>query len=52
MKKILIIFLFFSFKIHAEEFKLNKILDGLNRPWSLSFIDTNKIYCYMKNLEI
>ena len=52
MRKILIIFLFFSLEIHAEEFKLDKILDGLNRPWSLSFIDTNKIIVTEKSGNI
>ena len=46
MKKILIIFsIFFCFfnNAYAQEFKLEKIIDGLNNPWSLSFIDKENI---------
>ena len=46
MKKILIIFsIFFCFfnNAYAQEFKLEKIIDGLNNPWSLSFIDRENI---------
>ena len=46
MKKILIIFsIFFYFfnTVKAQEFKLEKIVDGLDEPWSLSFIDKENI---------
>ena len=46
MKKISIIFfIFFYFfnNVNAQEFKLEKIIDGLNNPWSLSFIDKENI---------
>ena len=46
MKKILIyffIFFYFSTNAYAQEFKLERIVDGLNKPWSLSFIDNKKI---------
>ena len=46
MKKIGIIFLFFFLfvsSLHSKEVKLIKILDGLNNPWSLTFIDLNKV---------
>ena len=46
MKKVLIFFYFlfyFSTNIHAQEFKLEKIVDGLDEPWSLSFIDKANI---------
>ena len=46
MKKIVIIFLFFFLyetSLHSKEVKLIKILDGLNSPWSLTFIDLNKV---------
>ena len=46
MKKILIIFsIFFCFfnNAYAQEFKLEKIIDGLNNPWSLSFVDKENI---------
>ena len=46
MKKILIIFsifFYFSSTVFSEEFKLEKIVDGLDEPWSLSFIDKENI---------
>ena len=39
MKKILIISLFFFSNLSAADFKLEKIIEGFDRPWSLSFID-------------
>ena len=46
MKNILIIFsifFYFSTNVFCEEFKLEKIVDGLDEPWSLSFIDKENI---------
>ena len=43
MKKVLIILLFLFNKLHADDFKLEKIINGLERPWSLSFIDNKNI---------
>ena len=45
MKKIFIFFLFFfiTSNLLASEIKLEKIIDGLNKPWSLSFVDEKKI---------
>ncbi len=44
MKKLLIFLFFFSFtNLYATEIKLDKIIDGLNKPWSLSFINKEKI---------
>ncbi len=45
MKKILIFLLFYFafFNLYASEIKFEKITDGLNEPWSLSFIDKEKI---------
>ncbi len=46
MKKILIlfsIFFFFFNNVNAQEFKLEKIIDNLDSPWSLSFIDKENI---------
>ena len=37
------IFFFFSSHLYAQESKLEKIIDGLNKPWSLSFIDNKNI---------
>ena len=39
MKKLLIIFLLFFTNLNADDFKLEKIIEGFDRPWSLSFID-------------
>ena len=43
MKKVLIIFLFLCTELHANDFKLERIIKGLERPWSLSFIDNKNI---------
>ena len=43
MKKVLIILMFLFTKLHADDFKLEKIINGLERPWSLSFIDNKNI---------
>ena len=46
MKKILIlfsIFFYFCTNLYAQEFKLEKVVNGLDKPWSLSFIDNNRV---------
>ena len=44
MKKLfLLIFLLIYSNSHASEFKLEKIFDNLNKPWSLSFVDKENI---------
>ena len=43
MKKIAIILIFFFTNLYAEDFKLEKIITGLERPWSLSFIDKSNL---------
>tara|TARA_A100001011_G_scaffold18357_1_gene18880 strand:- start:1995 stop:3056 length:1062 start_codon:yes stop_codon:yes gene_type:complete len=44
MKKIFIfIFFFISSNLYALEIKLEKIVDSLDKPWSLSFIDEENI---------
>ena len=46
MKKISIIFfIFFYFfnNVHAQEFKLERIVNNLDEPWSISFIDKENI---------
>ena len=44
MIKLFIFLFFFTFSnLYALEIKLEKIVDGLNKPWSLSFIDQEKI---------
>ena len=42
MKKILIIFLLLFTNLNAANFELEKIISGLDGPWSLSFIDNQK----------
>ena len=45
MKKTLLsLFIYFTFSYsYSSEIKLIKIFDGLNKPWSLSFIDDNNV---------
>ena len=44
MKIFLSLLVFFNFTyLQSSEIKLIKIFDGLNKPWSLSFIDENNI---------
>ena len=46
MKKIILVFVLFTFQLSSldtKEPKLEEILSGLNGPWSLSFIDENRI---------
>ena len=44
MKKLFIFLFFFLFpNLYALEIKLEKIVDGLDKPWSLSFVDQENI---------
>tara|TARA_B100000579_G_scaffold328942_1_gene278985 strand:- start:530 stop:1591 length:1062 start_codon:yes stop_codon:yes gene_type:complete len=44
MKKLVILlFLFFFSNLYSSEIKFEKIIDDLNNPWSLSFIDKENI---------
>ena len=43
MIKKIIFFLFFFSSLNASDFKLEKIIDGLERPWSLTFIDQHNL---------
>ena len=44
MKKLIIFLFFFAFSnLYALEIKLEKIVDGLDKPWSLSFTDQENI---------
>ena len=40
---IIINFFYFFTYLHSSEIKLEKIFDGLSKPWSLSFVDENNI---------
>ena len=44
MKKLLIIFLLFFSNLSADDFKLEKILNGFESPWSLSFVDDHNLF--------
>ena len=48
---LIILFSNFNFAI-AEDFKLNKILEGLNSPWSLSFVSQNEVLITEKSGNI
>ena len=44
MKKLSILIFFFAFSnLYALEFKLEKVIGGFDKPWSLSFIDQENI---------
>ena len=44
MKKLILIIYFLSISnLFAFEVKLEKIVDGMNKPWSLSFVNQNSI---------
>ena len=44
MKKLFIFLFFFAFSnLYALEIKLEKIVDGLDKTWSLSFVDQENI---------
>ena len=41
--RIIFFFLILFAELHASEFKLEKILEGFKRPWSLTFLDNEKL---------
>ncbi len=44
MKKLFIFLFLFNFSnLHSSEIKFEKIIDVLNKPWSISFIDKENI---------
>ena len=43
MKKLLIIFLLLFTNLKADDFKLEKIIHGLDSPWSLTFVDNQNL---------
>ena len=55
MKKIisfLIIILIQTLNLKAEDFKLNQIISGLDKPWSLTFKNQNEILITEKSGQI
>ena len=51
MKKVLIIFLLFT-SVNADDFKLERVLKGFERPWSLTFIDNQNLLITEKHGNI
>ena len=47
-----IIFCLFSFNLNASEYKLEKVISGLNKPWGMSFINDNELFLTQKSGEI
>ena len=52
MKKIFIIFLLLFTNLSADDFKLEKIVQGFDRPWSLTFIDNQNLFITEKTGNI
>ncbi len=52
MKKIFLIFLLFFTNLYADDFKLEKIIKGFERPWSISFIDSQNLFITEKTGNI
>ena len=52
MKKIILVlsfFLFVSFQVLPNETKLQEVIKGLDRPWSLSFVNENVVFVTEKS---
>ena len=47
-----IIFFLFTFNLNASEYKLEKVISGLNKPWGMSFINDNELFLTQKSGEI
>ena len=43
MKKIIFLTLFLFTNLNAEEFKLERIASGFEKPWSLTFVNDNSL---------
>ena len=55
MRKIIFILIFFmiqTLNLRSESLKLNKIISGLNSPWSFTFINKNEILITEKSGQI
>ena len=52
MKNLLIILILFSTNLNASNFKLEKIIKGLDSPWSLSFVDEQNLFITEKSGNI
>ena len=47
-----IILCLFSFNLNASDYKLEKVISGLNKPWGMSFINDNELFLTQKSGEI
>ncbi len=47
-----IIFFLLTFNLNASEYKLEKVISGLNKPWGMSFINDNELFLTQKSGEI
>ncbi len=52
MIKIIIILSIFCSQVYAGSFKLEKLVDGFNKPWSLSFINKENVLVTEKSGDI
>ena len=53
MKKIILIIYFLSIaNLFGFEVKLEKIVEGMNKPWSLSFVNQNSLLFTEKKRKI
>ena len=52
MKKVLIIFLFLFTNLSADDFKLERIVEGIDSPWSLTFLDSQNLLITEKHGNI
>ena len=52
MKKLLIIFLLLFTNLIADDFKLERIVDGFDSPWSLTFLDSQNLLVTEKSGNI
>ena len=43
MKKLLTIFLLLFTNLSADDFKLERIVEGLDSPWSLTFLNSQNL---------
>ena len=43
MKKLLIIFLLLFTNLSADDFKLERLIEGFDSPWSLTFLDRQNL---------
>ena len=54
MKILIIIFIYslFSSISYASEYKLEKVIDNLNKPWGMSFVNDDELFLTQKTGEI